>query len=64
MCRSAHEDRFRSINTTVGDLSGNCDLIIGAYERLVTGRFSIKFVALAMVRADLPGMTEQNTICS
>jgi NAD+ synthetase len=25
---------FAQINTTVGDLSGNCDLIIGAYERL------------------------------
>src|SRR5439155_17509009 len=26
---------FAQINTTVGDLSGNCELIIGAYERLV-----------------------------
>src|SRR5438128_3065996 len=25
---------FAQINTTVGDLSGNCELIIGAYERL------------------------------
>jgi NAD+ synthase (glutamine-hydrolysing) len=25
---------FAQINATVGDLSGNCDLIIGAYERL------------------------------
>src|SRR5881396_825111 len=25
---------FAQINTTVGDLRGNCDLIIGAYERL------------------------------
>ena len=25
---------FAQINTTVGDLSGNCDLIIRAYERL------------------------------
>src|ERR1700745_1999606 len=25
---------FAQINTTVGDLSGNCELIIGAYQRL------------------------------
>ena len=25
---------FAQINTTVGDLSGNCELIIRAYERL------------------------------
>ena len=25
---------FAQINATVGDLSGNCELIIGAYERL------------------------------
>src|ERR1051325_3932904 len=25
---------FAQINTTVGDLSGNCDLILRAYERL------------------------------
>src|SRR5438046_7563492 len=25
---------FAQINTTVGDLSSNCELIIGAYERL------------------------------
>ena len=25
---------FAQINATVGDLSGNCDLIIGTYERL------------------------------
>src|SRR5205823_11392606 len=25
---------FAQINPTVGDLRGNCDLIIGAYERL------------------------------
>ncbi len=27
---------FAQINPTVGDLSGNCELIIGAYERLAT----------------------------
>ena len=28
---------FAQINPTVGDLKGNCDLIIGAYERLAAG---------------------------
>jgi len=55
---------FAQINATVGDLSGNYELTVCAYERLVAGGFSINFVAFAIVLADLPGMTEQNTICS
>ncbi len=34
VCRSGMKIGFAQINPTVGDLMGNCELIIGAYERL------------------------------
>jgi hypothetical protein len=46
---------FSQINATVGDLGGNCELIIGAYERLAAA-------PAEALRPSLPEITKQNSI--
>ena len=42
---------FAQINPTVGDLRGNCELIIGAYERLALYKRPELYALLALLAA-------------